>query len=175
MGAAIPNTLEVAGLVMGTKQNSYSAKIAAYRNELAANSLEAQAARKELEAEQAEKLGALEQMEQEIEGRRAIASKRVDYAASGVKVDSGSAAEVTADMAAWNEYDRQKIEYQTDLESWGLRYDAALLRQEAANTRAGASSSSSVSSTSQTLIGVGSKLFNTGAGKIVVDPQSAFK
>lgn len=160
----------MAGLFAGSRQSGYSAKLAAYQNELAANSLEAQAARKDLEAEQAEKMGALAEMEQRIEGRREVSAKRVDYAASGVKVDQGSAGAVTADMAAWNEYDRQKVEYGTRLESWGLRYDAALLRQEAGNTRAGASASSSVSSTSQSLISAGSKLFNTGAGKLVINP-----
>lgn len=160
---------------MGARQDGASAKIAAYRNELAANALEARAGRKELEAGQAEKLGALEEMEQQIEGRQAVSAKRAEYAASGVKVDSGSALAAAADMAAWNEYERQKIEYSTKLESWGLRYDAALLRQEAGNARAGASAASSSSSSSFSVIGVGNKLFNTGAGKILIDPKSAFK
>lgn len=110
--------------------------------ELAASGLEAQASRKDLEAGEALKIGELNQAEQIVQGRLDIAESKVSYAASGVKVDSGSAAAVAADKAAWNEYERQKVEYEAELESWGLRYDAALLRQEAANTRASGTTSS---------------------------------
>lgn len=103
--------------------------------ELAADNLEAHAARKELEADEALKIGELNQAEKVIEGKRDIARTRAEYAHSGVKVDSGSTLDVAADKAAWNEYERQKLQYESELESWGLKYDAALLRQEAANTK----------------------------------------
>lgn len=89
---------------------------------------EAMAAKKDREAEDALKIGYLDQADQIREGRQDIAGKRVRYAASGVKVDSGSALAVAADAAAWNEHERQRIEYEANLESWGLKYDAALLR-----------------------------------------------
>lgn len=92
---------------------------------------EAMAAKKDREAEDAVKIGYLDQADQIRKGRQDIAGQRVRYAASGVKVDSGSALAVTADTAAWNEHERQRIEYEANLESWGLKYDAALLRSGA--------------------------------------------
>ncbi|MCC8165916.1 MAG: hypothetical protein LIQ31_07155 [Planctomycetes bacterium] len=85
--------------------------------------------------------GKLLQSEAALAGRRERAGLVSDYAASGVRVDSGSAVEVVADRAAWSEYDRQKIAYEAEYESWGLRYDAALLRQEAGNAQATANAS----------------------------------
>ena len=100
-----------------------------------ANLLEAQAARKDQEADDAITIGFLDQADQVRKGRREIAGRKVEYAASGVKVDSGSALEVAADKAAWSEYERQRIEYDANMESWGLKYDAALLRAEASIVR----------------------------------------
>lgn len=100
--------------------------------------LDARAARKERDAEDAVKIGFLDQADQVRGGKRDIAGTRAQYAASGVKVDSGSAADVASDKAAWNELGRQRIAYEADLKSWGLEYDAALLRAEASAARAGA-------------------------------------
>ncbi|MCC8109686.1 MAG: hypothetical protein LIQ30_11725 [Planctomycetes bacterium] len=108
------------------------------------DTLIAQAARKELEADEALARGDLLQGESVLAGRRERAGLVSDYAASGVRVDSGSAVEVVADRAAWSEYDRQKIAYEAEYESWGLRYDAALLRQEAGNAQATAEHSDRV-------------------------------
>lgn len=132
-----------ASLTMGMVQNYQNAGYANAEAKLNADTLETQAARKELEAGEALAIGELAQAERGIEGRLDIASRRVEYAASGVKVNEGSAVDVAADMAAWNEYDRQKIQYDAELESWGLKYDAALLRQEASNIRSGAGSGNS--------------------------------
>lgn len=123
---------------MGAAQSYQSARNGSAQARLNADALETQAARKELEAEEALAIGRLNQAEEAVKGRREIAERRVAYAASGVKVNDGSAAEVAADQAAWSEYRRQKLGYEAGLESWGLQYDAALLRQEAANVRAGA-------------------------------------
>lgn len=107
----------------------YTADKAARENAAAEAELrEAMAAKKEREAEDVLQLGYLDQADQIRKGRRDIAGKRVQYASSGVKVDSGSALDVAADTAAWNDYERQRVEYDANLESWGLRYDAALLR-----------------------------------------------
>ena len=137
----LSSVFNAASVTMGAYQSYEDARQKRYEAELAADSLEAQAARKDLEAEEVLKIGELKQVEQVLEGRQGIAEQKVSYAASGVKVDSGSTLEVAADKAAWNEYERQKLEYESSLESWGLRYDAALLRQEAANTRAAGSTS----------------------------------
>ena len=132
--------LSAASISMSSYQTYQDAEQKRREAELAAGSLEAQAARKELEADETLKIGELNQLEKIAEGRKDIARQKTDYAAAGVKVDSGSTLAVAADKAAWSEYERQKLEYESSLESWGLRYDAALLRQEAANARAGASS-----------------------------------
>lgn len=133
----------VAGTTMSYYQSQQQAQLQKLQAELDADSLEAQASRKDLEAAEALKLGELEMAEQRVKGRAEIAEQKVAYAASGVKVDSGSTLDVMADKAAWSEYERQKIEYESKLTSWGLSYDAALLRQESANTRAAGVSSGS--------------------------------
>lgn len=132
---AMGTIFNAASITMSSYQSVQDAKVRSLQANLAADGLETQAARKDLEADEALKIGELNQAEQRIRGRREIASQRAGYAASGVSVNSGSALEMAADQAAWSEYQRQKIEYESSLESWGLRYDAALLRQEAANTR----------------------------------------
>lgn len=140
---ALSSVFSVASITMGAYQSYQDAQVRKVEAELAADSLEAQAGRKELEADEALRIGELNMAEQQIAGRAKIAGQRVEYAASGVKVNSGTAMEVAADQAAWNEYERQKIEYESGLQSWGLRYDAAMLRNEAANTRASGVTSSS--------------------------------
>lgn len=103
--------------------------------EVEAAALEARANRKEMEASETLAAGRLAMAEQQRDSRVAIAADRAAYGAFGVKVNEGSPVDVMADKAAWSEYDRQTIEYQTKLTSWGLKYDAAALRAEAANTR----------------------------------------
>lgn len=153
MGAMTAGIFDVAGTTMALYQSHQQTQLKKLEARLAADSLEAQASRKELEAAEVMKMADLDLAEQAIATRLDQASRRVEYAASGVKVDSGSAVTVAADKAAWGEYARQKIEYEAGLASWGLGYDAALLKQEAANTRAaGVTSGSGV----QTLVqGVG--------------------
>lgn len=140
---ALNSVFSAATVTMGAYQSYEDARRKKYEAELAADGLEAQASRKELEADEVLKIGELNQMEKVLKGRGDIAGRKVAYAASGVRVDSGSPLDVVADKAAWNEYERQKLEYESSLESWGLRYDATLLRQEAANTRASGSTSGS--------------------------------
>lgn len=143
---ALNNLFGMASITMSAYQTVQNAELQRVEAELAADTLETQASRKELEAGEVLKIGELNQAEQVIQGRQDIAETKAGYAYSGVKVDSGSTLDVTADKAAWNEYERQKIQYESELESWGLQYDAALLRQEASNTRASGSASSSGSS-----------------------------
>ncbi|MCD8351442.1 MAG: hypothetical protein LUC93_12615 [Planctomycetaceae bacterium] len=151
---ALTTVMNAASITMGAAQNYQNAQYQSAAAKLNADVLETQAARKELEAEEALAIGRLNQAEHVVEGRLDIASQTATYAASGVKVNEGSAVDVAADKAAWNEYGRQKLQYGAELESWGLRYDAALLRQEASNVRAGAGSGSNLAA----VIGTGTKL-----------------
>lgn len=131
--------------VLSAYQSYATDKNARLEAEANADTLEAQAARKDVEAEEAVKIGLLDQADQARKGRREVAGLKANYAVSGVKVDSGSALDVAADKTAWSEYERQRIEYDANMESWGLKYDAALLRAEAANVRATGSPSASKS------------------------------
>ena len=152
---ALSSMFNIANVTMGAYQNYQEAQTRRLEAELAADGMEAQADRKELEAAEALRVGELNVAEHQARGRVETAAMRVGYAASGVKVNSGSAVEAVADKAAWNEYERQKIEYEAGLNSWGLAYDAALLRNEAANTRARGVSSSS---TMQALVSGGNNV-----------------
>ncbi len=154
MGALNP-VFSAASMVTSVYQSRQAAEAAKVEAELAADNLEAQALRKGLEAEEALKIGELNLAEHAAESRKEIAKTTVGYAASGVKVNEGSAVEAVADQAAWSEYERQKIAYEANLESWGLRYDAALLDKEAHNARASGSSSGSGL---QAVLGAGTKL-----------------
>lgn len=159
MGSGFGNlALNVAGVGMSVYQDQYNAKLRRAEAELEASGLEAEAARKELEAGEALKMGELAAVEEKIRSRADIAGQTAEYAHSGVRVDAGTPVEVAADKAAWSEYERQKIEYGANLESWGLNYDAALLRQGAANARA--SGSASAGSWAGSLVGAGTKLSN---------------
>lgn len=142
MGSLTGPMFSAASIGMNAYQSKHSATLQLMEAELNASNLEAQAQRKELEAREVIEFGKLEQAEEVRKGRAEIAGQKVDYASSGVNVHSGSALEVAADKAAWTEYKRQKIEYSANLESWGLRYDAALLRQTGSNSLSQGSSSS---------------------------------
>lgn len=135
MGTVTNNLFEAASIGMSLTQNSQASSQSRMEAELSAHNLEAQARRKELEAQDALALGRLEQAETVVEGRGGLAEQKANFAASGVMVNSGSAAEAAADKAAWTEYERQKVEYGAAMESWGLKYDAALLRQDAQTAR----------------------------------------
>lgn len=152
------NVFTVANAGMSAYQSYQNAAQSRLEAKVAADSLETQAARKELEADEVLKVGRLNQAEQVRRGRRDIAEQKTSYAASGVKVNEGSAVDVLADKAAWSEYERQKVEYEANLESWGLQYDAALLRQEASNTRAVGTTGGMVASS---IIGAGNKYFGS--------------
>lgn len=142
MGTISGSMFNAASVGMNAYQSRHSAMLHRVEAELDANNLEAQAQKKELEAREVIEFGKLEQAETVRKGRLEIAESKTGYASSGVNVNSGSAVEVAADKAAWTEYQRQKIEYSANLESWGLRYDAAILRQSSGNSLSTGSSSS---------------------------------
>lgn len=156
MGSLSTPMISAAGIGMSAVQSKQAASQAQIQAELSASATETKALRSELEAEAVLELGRLDQIEAVNKGRADIAAQKTDYAHSGVSVNSGSAVSVAADKAAWTEYDRQKIEYEAAAESWGLKYDAQLLRQDAHNARV--SGASSGSSTAQILVESGKQL-----------------
>lgn len=151
---AVTAILGAANIGMAAYQGNVEAQNRRLEAELAADGLEARASRKDLEAEEAQRIGVMNVREHGLKSRVERAARRVAYAAAGVKLDDGSAAAVVADQAAWDEYDRQKITYGADLQSWGLAYDAAMLRQEAANARAAGRLGVASASVSSALNGV---------------------
>lgn len=169
MGAAITNTMEVAGLVAGTMRERADGSAPQLRK---AEELSARADRLEAEAGRREADAQLAAMESALAGRRAVAATRSGYAASGVRVDSGSALDAAADASAWGEYERGKAERSAGLETWALRTDAAALRGEAEELRR--TSSGGNRNGLRTLLGTGSALLGTGAGKILMNPSSVF-
>ncbi len=144
MGSNVTSVMGMMGAGMSVYQDHAAAKEERARAEQAAKEYEAQAALRETEAEEVLKLGVLDRMEHGIKARATRSAQRVDYAYSGVKVDSGSAMETVADQVAWAEYERQRLEYETNLKAWGLNQEAATLRSQAATARStGISSSAS--------------------------------
>lgn len=134
MGAVSP----VVGLVemgMGVYQKKRASQYQKYADEAMAVNLEEDALHKEDEARTAIREGAVKIAELHNETRGGIAVKKVKYAASGVRIDRGSALDNAADQAAWGEYGKQKLAYEAEMRSWGLRRDAARLRDDAAAIR----------------------------------------
>lgn len=136
MGALTSITTTLVGAGLNAYQSQQQAREDRLKADLAARDMEAAAEAKDEAAAAVHKEGELSLLENTLRGRLERSSLRTGYAASGVKVDSGSAAAVVADKAAWNEYERQKLEYENDLKSWGLATEAADLRRRAASTRA---------------------------------------
>ncbi len=131
-GTVLPNWSNNVGEISSQTQSIEYQRAQA---EADAASLEARAGQKESEAAATMALGRLAMEEHARDSRLEQAGTRVNYAASGVKVNEGTPVETIADKAAWSEYERQKIGYEASLASWGLRYDASILRSDAANTR----------------------------------------
>lgn len=92
------------------------------------------------------------------EGRQKIETQRAGYAASGVKVDTGSPLDVIAEQAGKNKYQQDMIQYDADLSAWGYKTQAYNLRQQATMTRATKTSPNQAYLTS--LLSGGANLFN---------------
>lgn len=73
---------------------------------------------------------------QQLQARQQRGETQAGYAASGVDVNTGSPVAVAADMARWQEYDRQQIIADSEREAWGYTTEAGTLRQQAQMTRA---------------------------------------
>lgn len=120
--------------------------------------MENNAALADIRAGQAQEQGKHDVALAKIEGQQLIESQRGAYAASGVKVDSGSALDVVAEQAGKNKYDQDMLKYNADLNAWGIRTEAANLRQQAAMTRATKRSPGMAAAT--TLLGGATSMFN---------------
>lgn len=112
----------------------------------------------DIRAEQAREIGRHNVAVAKREGKLKIEAQRGAYAASGVKVDSGSALDVVVEQAGRNQYDQDMLEYNAELAAWGHNANAYTLRQQAAMTRATKQSSNTAMISS--LLGGGASLFN---------------
>lgn len=127
--------LGAAGMVMnayGSYQYTQQQNAAAEWN---AGIMEQQAANYDALAADAIARGESNAAIQQLQARAARAETRTGYAASGVDVNTGSPVDVVADMARWQEYDRQQIVENAAREAWGYSSEAGTLRQQAQMTR----------------------------------------
>ena len=124
----------------GVAMNSYSSyQQAQAQNEAAAwnaRIMDDKAANMDLLADDALQRGESAASVQQLRARQERAATTSAYAASGVDVNSGSPVDVVADMAAWQEYDRQQIIANSEREAWGYQSEANTMRQQAQMTRA---------------------------------------
>jgi hypothetical protein len=127
--------LGAAGVAMQSYSSYEQAKAANQAAEWNAGIMEQNALNKDTLAEDALSRGVSAAAIQQIAARQARGEMRANYGASGVDVNSGSAADVVADRAAWDEYERQQVVANSEREAWGHRMEADNLRQQAAMTR----------------------------------------
>lgn len=125
-----------AGLGMQTYGSHQQAQAANQAAEWNAGILENRASNQDLLSRDALRRGKSAAAVRRLQSRQARAETRSGYASSGVNVNTGSAADVVADMAAWQEYDRQQIVANSEREAWGYASEADSLRQQAAMTKA---------------------------------------
>lgn len=142
MGSALTSPLMGLGLGMaGTATQTYASyNQAKAENEAAqwnAMTLEQNALLSEKKGAYALAAGETAAAEKKMDVGKLIGQQRAGYAASGVKVDEGSALDVQADTAAWGNWDEQKIRHNARMQAWEYDVDAANQRQQAAMTRAG--------------------------------------
>lgn len=135
--------LGLVGIGLGaasTAASSYAAyQQAQAQNQAAewnASMMESNAQLADVRADQALERGEHNVALAKISGTQLIESQRAAYAGSGVKVDSGSALDVTAQQAGFNQYDQDMLRYNAELEAWGIKSEAANLRTQAQMTRA---------------------------------------
>lgn len=94
-------------------------------------------------------------LEQEAQHSRKVAQlksqQRAGMAANGIDLTSDTAMTILEQTAEWGERDRQMIEQNTNMDVWGMRSGASLLKAQGKNAqRAG-------------YYGAGSTLLNSGA------------
>ena len=141
---AFSGAAQAVGFGLGALQTGMSTA-AAYRqaeaqnqaNQLNAMTYEQNAQLARIQAETARQFGEQEYGDTIKEYGRLRGEQRAAYGASGVDVNSGSAAAVQANTAAEGVYAAEKVKYQRDLEAWQLEQEAAGMEFEAVKSRAG--------------------------------------
>lgn len=146
----------------GTATQSYASYQQAVADNMAAqwnaNLMGQNAALQDIRAEQTLEAGRHNVAVARREGRLAIEDQRAGFAASGVKVDSGSALDVVAEQAGRNRYDQDMLRYNAELAAWGHRVEGDNLRQQAMLTAA--TKRSPWQAAGATLLSGGTSLFN---------------
>lgn len=150
--------MSAAGMVVNANAAKQQAEAQNAAAEWNAGLMEDQAAQKGVLADQALEQGRHAVAIAKRDGELKIESQRGAYAASGVKVDSGSALDVIAEQAGRNKYDQDMITYNSQLTAWGHNTDAYNLRQQASMTRATKTSPSTAMLTS--ILGGSTNLYN---------------
>jgi hypothetical protein len=115
--AAIPIAMSLAGGMMGAQnarqQGAFQAAMA-----------EQNAGYKEAAAQDAEKRGAADADRYRRQVGQLIGSQRAGFAANGIDVNSGTAADIQDDTAAFGEFDALTIANNAAREAWGYRVGA---------------------------------------------------
>lgn len=106
-------------------------------NQLNAMTYEQNAKLARISAETSRQFGEQEYKDVVTEYGRLRGEQRAAYGASGVSVNSGSAAAVQANTAAEGIYAAEKAKYARDMEAWRLDQEAAGMDFEATKARAG--------------------------------------
>lgn len=162
LATGVMGMIEMGVSAMGTATQSYAAHQQAKADNLAAQwnagVMENNALLKDIQANQALERGQHDVALAKMEGGLLLERQRASYAASGVKVDSGSALDVVAEQAGKNKYDQDMLKYNAELNAWGIRGEANNLRQQAMMTRATGRSPGLAAAT--TMLGGATSLFN---------------
>jgi len=115
--AAIPIAMSLAGGMMGAQN---ARQQGAFQSAMA----EQNAAYKEEAAQDAEKRGGVEADRYRRQVGQLIGTQRSGFAANGIDVNSGTAAEIQDDTAAFGEFDALTIANNAAREAWGYRVGA---------------------------------------------------
>lgn len=152
--AAIPIAISLAGGVMGAQNAKQQG---AFQEAMA----EQNAAYKEAAAQDAEKRGAVDADRYRRQVGQLIGSQRTGFAANGIDVNSGTAAEIQDDTAAFGEFDALTIANNAAREAWGYRVGA---QNDLMNGRMAQSNARSAA-TGSILGGVGSAFGSFAGGR----------
>ena len=114
---AIPIAMSLAGGMMGAQN---ARQQGAFQEAMA----EQNAAYKEAAAQDAEKRGAVDADRYRRQVGQLIGTQRTGFAANGIDVNSGTAAEIQDDTAAFGEFDALTIANNAAREAWGYRVGA---------------------------------------------------
>ena len=166
LSAAMPMIGMVGGLM--TQAAGVGISTAAARQQAEAENLSRQwnaamareqAAVSRAQAENARQRGNIAASEARIQYKQLQGQQRAAYGASGVNVNTGSAALVQADTSAWSVYAQQKELYNYGMEAWGYEQNARLQEFDAERQLAVKSNPNFAAATAA--ISGGTGLFNT--------------